>query len=320
MRRLVGPILVGIGAFLFVVGLLSRFYAYGNLAVAPIDQNSVTKLSAEGATIFDVGSLSEKTTDLAIQDKTVGDVKATKAQNNDHVRIWVDTVSYRDSDGNVVSRSAERFAFDKHTGEAINCCGEFLEDTDGERTPIKHKGLIDKWPFQTEKKSYQLWNSTLGAAIDAKYVKQTSIKGLTVYQFEADVPKSTVGTMDVPGSVVGVPDTPTVTAQLTYTDNSTYWIEPQTGAIIDRSSNVLQTLSYQGVDKAITTKGVLHYTDAQVAQNVKDYKSKSSGLKLVHTVLPLVGVIGGLLLVIAGSLLGRRQRSGKRVRTADDPA
>ena len=48
MRRLLGPILVGIGAFLVVTGLLARFYAYPALAVAPMDQNSVTSLEADG--------------------------------------------------------------------------------------------------------------------------------------------------------------------------------------------------------------------------------------------------------------------------------
>ncbi len=53
MRRLLGPILIGLGMFLVAAAALIRFYAYPTLAVAPIDQNSVTLLSAEDATIFD---------------------------------------------------------------------------------------------------------------------------------------------------------------------------------------------------------------------------------------------------------------------------
>ena len=53
MRRILGPLLFGLGVFLLVGGLLLRFYAYPRVAVAPIDQNSVTKLEATGATLFD---------------------------------------------------------------------------------------------------------------------------------------------------------------------------------------------------------------------------------------------------------------------------
>ena len=52
MRRILGPLLVGVGCFLIVAALLVRFYAYPKLAVAPVNQNSVTKLQAEGATFF----------------------------------------------------------------------------------------------------------------------------------------------------------------------------------------------------------------------------------------------------------------------------
>ena len=75
MRRLLGPILVGIGAFLVVTGVLARFYAYPALAVAPMDQNSVTELEAKGATILDLSTLKEVTTDMAVVNRTVGDVE-----------------------------------------------------------------------------------------------------------------------------------------------------------------------------------------------------------------------------------------------------
>ena len=43
-----------------------------------MDQNSVTKLEAKGANIFDTTALKPLTTDLAVQNKTVGDVKASR--------------------------------------------------------------------------------------------------------------------------------------------------------------------------------------------------------------------------------------------------
>ena len=64
MRGRLGPILVGIGGFLLVTAVLCRVWGYPELAVAPIDQDSVTTLGATGATVFDTGTLHGAQTDL----------------------------------------------------------------------------------------------------------------------------------------------------------------------------------------------------------------------------------------------------------------
>jgi DUF3068 family protein len=297
-------LLVGLGAFLLIAGLMLKFYAYPKLAVAPIDQNSVTKLSASGAEIFDTSALAPLTTDLSVENRTVGDVKASKAQG-DNVLIWASTTSIRSSDGTVRSRSAARTAFNAHSAEAVNCCGNFESSTDGERTAVKRTGLVFKFPFATEKKTYQVWDDTLGKAVATKFVKATSLDGLKVYQFSSDVPSTKVGTTDVPGSVVGSSEA-TVTADSMYANTKTIYVEPVTGAIINQRQQQNATLAVDGEDKLTTTKADLSYTDAQIKANVDDFKSKASQLSLVKGLLPLIGIILGLLALAAGLLLSRR--------------
>ena len=48
-----------------------------------------------------------------------------------------------------------------------------METTDGEREQVKRTGLVCKYPFGTEKKSYKVWDSTLGETVTSKYVKET---------------------------------------------------------------------------------------------------------------------------------------------------
>jgi DUF3068 family protein len=306
MRRFVGPLLFGLGAFLLVAALLLKFYAYPRVAVAPIDQDSVTKLQATGAEIFDAATLKPLTTDLAVQSRTVGDVKASQ-DRGDNVRVWVNTTSIRSDDGVVRSRSTTRTAFDATTSEAVNCCGAFDESTEGDRKMVKRSGLVFKWPFKTEKKDYKIWDDTLGATITAKYVKQSSVKGLKTYEFRAEVPRTQVGTMDVPASLVGQPGTGNVTAQSMYATTNTYQIEPRTGAIVTQSLANDSTLAVDGEDKITTTKADLQYTPATVDSNVKDFKSKASLVSLVGTTGPLIGVILGLVLMVLGFVLGRRE-------------
>jgi len=306
MRRFLGPLLFGLGAFLLVGGLLLKFYAYPRVAVAPIDQNSVTKLQATGAEIFDTTTLKPLTTDLSVQSRTVGDVKASQ-DRGDNVRVWVNTTSIRSDDGQVRSRSTERTAFDATTAEAVNCCGAFDESTEGDRQPVKRDGLVFKWPFNTEKKDYKIWDGTLGSAVTAKFVKESSVKGLATYQYKLEVPRTKVGTREVPASVVGEPGTGNVQADSMYSTSNTYEIEPYTGAIVTQSLAATNTLAVGGQDRVTTTKADLQYTPATVDKNVSDFKSKANLLKLVGSIGPIVTIVLGLILMGLGFFLGRRE-------------
>ncbi|MCW2761000.1 MAG: hypothetical protein JWR85_1201 [Marmoricola sp.] len=307
MRRILGPLLFGLGAFLLVAGLLLRFYAYPRVAIAPLDQNSVTKLEAKGAEVFDSATLKPLQTDLAVSSRTVGDVKASEAAGGD-VRVWVNTVSIRSSDGVVRSRSVERTPFDGVTAEAVNCCGAFDESTEGERVPAKRDGLVFKFPFNTEKKTYKLWDNTLGDTVTTKYVKESSVKGMDVWIFTAEVPRTQVGTMEVPASVVGEPGTGNVTAQSMYQNSKTYYVEPITGAVVDQQQDQTSSLAVDDEDRLITTKANIRYTPATVTDMVSDLESKVMLLGLVKTTGPLVTIILGLLLLAAGFVLGRRRQ------------
>lgn len=308
MRRLLGPILVGLGAFLVVTGLLARFYAYPALAVAPIDQNSVTMLEAKDATILDLSTLKEVTTDMSVANKTTGDVKASEEAGDDTL-VWTSTTSYRDEIGNIRSRSAERYAHDAHTGEAINCCGSFEETTDGEREEVKRSGQISKYPFGTEKKDYKFWDATVGQAVTTKFVKEDEIEGLTVYEFKYEVPVTTVGTREVPPSLVGQSGSEALEVDIQYSTVTQHWVEPTTGVIIDRVSETYNTLALDGETLITTSGGTFQYTDKQVKDNVDEYKGKASSLQAVQTTVPLVGLVLGLLLIIGGVLLARRNRN-----------
>jgi hypothetical protein len=310
MRRLLGPLVFGLGAFLLVGGLLLRFYAYPHVAVAPIDQDSVTKLQAQGAEIFDTSSLQPLTTDLSVQSRTVGDVKASK-DRGDNVRVWVNTTSIRSDDGVVRSRSTERTAFDATTAEAVNCCGAFDESTEGDRKAVKRSGLVFKWPFDTQKKDYKIWDGTLGSTVTAKFVRESSVKGLKTYEFKLEVPRTKVGTQEVPASVVGEPGSSNVEADSMYATTNTYQIEPITGAIVTQSLASTNTLAVDDEDRLTTTKANLEYTPATVDQNVKDFKSKANLLKLVRTTGPIITIVLGVVLLVLGFVLGR-PRSGQR--------
>lgn len=317
MRRYLAPTLIGLGAFLLVAAVLVRFYAYPKLAVAPIDLDSTTLLEASDATIFDTNPkvLKEIETDLSVVANTRGDVKASE-EIGDGTLVWVSTTTVTSADGIDRSKSTERSTHDEVTGEAVDCCEDdnwvevSFDTTPGEapevrRVPAERKGLIFKFPFDTEKKTYQMWDGDLGAATDATFEAEEDLDGVTVYKFVQEIPETKIGTRTVPASVFGLTGD-AVEADSMYSVTRTMWVEPVTGAILDRSEAQRATYQYDGNTLTATAADV-HFTDAQVQKNVDDVRSKATLLGLAHGALPIGAAVLGLLALAAGVLLQRRQ-------------
>jgi len=306
MRRYVAPVLIGLGVFLIVGSLLLRFYAYPRLAVVPKDQNSETSLSATGATIFDVTTLQQITTDLAITATTRGDVAAAENAPDGTV-VWVGTQTVKKSDGGIVSQSTDITAMDETTAEAVNCCGSSVDVVNGVGTPIERQGLVFKFPFNTQQQDYLVWDDNLGDAATAKFAGEDEIEGLKVYTFTMDIPETVVGSREVPASVLGLEGNDIVDADVTYAVQRTYYVEPNVGAIVDRVDDQRATLQYDDAE-LVTTEGEISYTDAEVSEGVEEYKTKAALLGGAHSTYALIGGLLGLIALGVGLMLGRGAR------------
>jgi hypothetical protein len=299
---------VGVGCFLIVAALMLRFYAWPALAVAPVNQNSVTRLQAEDATFFNTATLSEEQTDLSVENQTLGDVEATEEAGDD-IRVWFGSTSIRAADGTIISRSQERVAFGAHDGAAVNCCEAYTETTEGDRQAANREGQVYKMPFNTQKQTYQWWDGTLGDAVEMKFIEEDEVDGLKAYVFESSVPRTRVGQREVPGSILGE-DEDVVTAETYYENEKTLWVEPETGAVIDRNERTVTTLAYEGEDRVTATEANLEYTDETVADNVEDLGETGRQLGLVRTTAPIAAGVLGLVLLALGIVVSRR-RSGQ---------
>ncbi|WP_235734864.1 DUF3068 domain-containing protein [Nocardioides alcanivorans] len=309
MRGKTSQILIGVGIFLVVVAALLRFYAYDKLAVAPIDQNSVNVLVGPDANLFDTGSLSNITTDLTTTAKTVGLIKETE-NAPDGVVVWETSTSTRSTDGVVRSRSIERIAFDAHTGEAVNCCGEFQGDVEGANEEVKRDGLLVKFPFNTEKKTYEWWDADLGEAVPIRYVKEEDVEGLGTYKFTQTIEPTVTATQEVPASVIGEDAEGNVDAEMTYSNIRTLWVEPRTGVVIKRLEQQYNTIRYDGEDRVVTTDVDTQFDAKTIKENVDTYGSLSTMLFLLRTLLPLIFLILGVAL-LAWAVVRMRRSGGE---------
>jgi hypothetical protein len=305
-RGILAPALAGVGGLLLVLAAMVHFYVVPKLAVAPDNVDSTTKLQAENATIFDTGSLKPITTTLSVENHTVGDARAS-AKAPSGVVVWASMTTVRSSDGIVRSQSTESNAMDDKSSEAVASAHDnFVMDEDGKQVATHPTGLVYKFPFFTAKKTYQVWDGTLGKAVTTKYAGTTSIKGMTVYKFTSEVPATVIGQDSLPASVFGLAGKGNVTADSYYQDATTQYIEPATGAVINRVSQTKQWYSAQGHD-LVTTDATLAYTPDTVARYVHDYQGNANLLKLVAGPIPWLVMALGLVLIGGGVAAGRRR-------------
>ena len=303
MARRLGFVLVFLGLFLLFFALVERVYAYPRLKKAPLDQYSQPVATGTGSYFNRSPDKLREITGAQLKNvRTVrGDVKA----GSDEVAVWDSfnsTVAV--ADNGVITATQERIALDRVTGQSVRCCGE---------NPA-HQGLTLKFPFDTKKQSYQFWDGPANAASPAQYTGEEVVEGVKVYRFEQRIEPRTLRTQDVPGSLAGDPDADSVTTDVVYSNHKTIWVEPATGIIVKARQDATQVLQTPDGEPVLTLlDAVLTYDDVTVKANAEDASSGASRLRLLGTILPVGGVLLGLVLTSIGLYLLRAPQ-GRRLR------
>ena len=191
-------------------------------------------------------------------------------------------VAADDPQERLITASTDKFATDRHTAMAV----EDRKYVSADAGP--HKGLINKFPFGTKKQTYPYWSSTAGKVLNAVYKATSKVDGLETYRF----------------SVVAADEPIQVTEGVdgTYSGETTLYVEPVTGTIVKQVSE--QTRLIDTGEPFLALK--LAYTDAQVKQDVQKASDNVDNLNLVRVTVPIISLILGLLLLIPGLLLWRR--------------
>jgi hypothetical protein len=357
VSKKIGVLCVGLGVFLLVLGAMSRWYAYDRLAVAPLDQNTTAEAAPEAdapedaprkrsesfgpnATYLKVtkDGASIETGDLVSVRTVVGDVEASQDASEElgqDIAIW-ETYTYTNplddrayTVAKPLSGRIDRVAFDRRTGEAVDCCDTTTKSgmlPNGRPRPAEEmvfEGQYFKLPFNTQQQDYLFWDGTLRTATPLVFEEEEEIEGLTTYRFKQTIEPTDVDELttaegeeftQVPGSLVGRPRAASVRTDRMYSNTRTLWIEPETGVIVKAEEDQLTTLDIDGEPAATITDVVISYDDQTVAANADTYSSLATQLRLIRWIVPVVGLVLGLLLVGLGVLLMRRDSSASRGR------
>lgn len=298
MRKPLSWLLLVLGAFLLVVAVLGFTWLPGAAKRTPLNIDSYTHLTGEADKLnpatgkVDTGLPIMYTNHTQVDDKVSdGDVVAFVSSTCVNIDENDPPTCLEDSDDRLITNSISTFATDRVTALAVDDT-KYLADG-----AQPYQGLVNKWPFGVEKKTYPYWDGTLDTAIDANYEGTRKIDGLETYEFSADVPATDAEILaDTEG---------------TYQTEQSLWVDPVTGSIIDQQVHQVLELP----DGSTVLDINVHYTDEQVQANVDDAKDNGRLLNLMTTIVPWGSLVLGLL-ALGGSILLMRDRS----KTTDEEA
>jgi hypothetical protein len=289
VRKIIGWVLLALGTFLVAIGLMAALWAPGQVKRTPLDTNSTTRLAGNADKLNpatgEVENIDVRATSITKSDSELSDdevvvfVNSTCLVIDDGSGDVPDCVDADDPEKRLVTASTDVFATDRSNAMAIND-SSYLPPSAEEK-----EGLVNKWPFDAEKKTYPYWDGLLGEAVDAAYDGTETLDGLETYRYHVLVEEATT---EVVEGVDGV-----------YSQDKFIWIDPVTGSIINQTQHEVRELE----DGSTLLDMDLAFTDDQVSANAADAKDNGSTLDLLTRTVPLIGLIGGVLALLIGGFL-----------------
>lgn len=311
MTRVVGIILIGLGAFMLVMAPLLRLQVAPALVRAPADLHSKTTLYADDANYFHAKDLKLRTGErLTVTNTVRADAKASSFDT-----AVYDTFTVIEDVENAwtVEIQKQRLAFDRRTGQLKNCCGASV----GDDTTVRQSGLGLYWPMDLKKQTYQLFDGTTGRTWPARFEGVQDVDGVSAYRFVQDIPQTKLnrpGT-ELPGRLLGATGKAgkkSVLADRYYTTRNTYFVDPRTGATVNLQREINTVLRAQDGSGELTVADfTLKMSDESRKALVAKSEDGAAQITKITVGLPVAIGIGGVVLLIAGTAItlvsGRRR-------------
>jgi hypothetical protein len=290
-----------LGAFFLTTAGVAQFWAKDAAERTPLDSYQVTRLTGT-AQLLDPATGKTSQTPVSIANITqvdggLSDGKVIVFVTSTCVNKAVDDPPdcLPQSDKRMISDTKLNYAADRHTAEAIDPFGDLANTP-----PVE--GLTNKWPFHNGAQTYNVWDDTSKQATAAEYVGTTTVDGLKCNQYHQVITNAPI---DLGNDIQGI-----------YSLDETYTIDQVTGKIINQQIHDVRTVK-DGGDTALDLTA--QYTDDTINENVDFAKSAGKQLTLVTEVLPIAGLVAGLLCLAVGVLLLMRRRKGGTEAPAREP-
>lgn len=319
MRRVLGLVLTGLGAFFLVLAALLRFYLPGQVIKFPLNEYLVTTLTGHNISYFSAKQLRVMTgVNAKATDTVEGDVTAGSGST----AVWNDFLAVQDLTNNApIEYVTQRSAFDRRSGEIVDCCGAYVTISNVGTVKGHQSGLAFVWPLGTKQQTYQVFDPTLSKPEPFRYEGTSTVHGMTAYKFVEQITNQQFSSQTLPGSLVGFPGQPSVTLPEYITETNTFWVDPVTGSPLNVTENhTLGLEDITGATKLILYKGYLAATPQSVTSAVNTANSAHFKIDFVEDIGPLVGLILGVALLAVGiALIIRKRDTEEFAYESDEP-
>lgn len=314
MKRLVGAALFGVGVLLagFAIGLPT--YVAPAVSQLPYDLDKSTSVAeASGAQFLQIKSGVATVESGAL--RTTVEVLPRARQTRDKMTgklegkavVWEVYQAVRRIDNEeLINAYSTELALDRRSGAAAPWDGAWLKD--GTDLPPDYSGQVYKFPFNTEKKSYLVYDRDLRRSLPAEFKEETTINGVRAYRFEQVVPEQQVHVAEANVKLLLSQFAPGATSgQVVYRTTRTFWIEPVTGLYLDFRDQPHKELRPNVGSPTVLLDADFRYTKETVtsssnraAENAQKISLVTFWLPVILGVLGLIAIVVGLLLVLRG--------------------
>ncbi|MDT0331308.1 DUF3068 domain-containing protein [Nocardiopsis lambiniae] len=291
-----GTVIAAIGAFLVTLAAMLPFYVHERVALLPAEARFDATMVADGAGYMDTSTWTWVSGVRIVRTTSVG----SQAHGPDWSawEVSVDTVA----EGAMIDHWSRRVIVDRHTGRAVNCCGEHVN---GDRA-VRQAGLVFSWPPGAGETDHPFYDAEVRSAPLMEFQGMDEIAGLTVRRYT-----QAIAATQVPESAREVPAwlfTPgaegTVTATRWLQVMRTHWVEPISGTVVNTHEARLETLRPQNAPGEVRLlHAELGLRENQIAARAEQARVRSLTLSAMDVWAPwTLGPVGGLLLVAGGAL------------------
>ena len=214
--ELTGLMVAGLAAFFAVLGFLPGSLAIGPAVQPALNNPETLVLTASDASYLNPVTLAEvsgariEETDTLTPDDNAG---------GSSVAVWTVTTSDSDTTHHHQLEPASRvFAVDRASAQLVSCCGANIDGN----LLIRQSGLSGYvFPAGTRRQAYDIFDTVLQRPEPAVYSGSGTIDGIPVYQYTEDITASRAGFSALSS-----------TDPELYSAHDSYWVDPETGAVL----------------------------------------------------------------------------------------
>ncbi|MCV7301934.1 DUF3068 domain-containing protein [Mycobacterium barrassiae] len=331
--------IMGLGAGLLIAALLLSTYTHSKIAKIPLNLD-MTLVSDGTGTAFDPGSLNREKfvvdrdvplvqqEQISVEAPSNADVvtlqvgstlrRTDKQKDEGLLLALVDTVT-------VNRQTAEAVSSESNPGGAVQKPRAIEDDQPPTNIALPHDGLTYRFPFDTEKRTYPVFDPIAQKAFDANYDGEDDVNGLTTYRFSQNVGYDSDGKLVEPvkysslfdddadsevsatAAMWGVPGEPEerITMARYYAAQRTFWVDPVSGTIVKREEHGYHYYAREPLKPEVTFVDFkVAFNEETVETQVASARDERDRVGLWGRILPISFTALGLVSLVGGALLG----------------